>query len=73
MFETWVVRDQKKIVRWPVPVCHPVEKSQVSCKTTNNPILDHFVDTNKSIPVPKDGEREIEDLLLIGNRRTIGE
>jgi DNA-damage-inducible protein D len=41
-----------------------IEKSQESCKTANNPILDHFVDTNKSIPIPKGGERIIEDLLL---------
>jgi hypothetical protein len=50
-----------------------IEKAQESCKTANNPILDHFVDTNKSIPVPKGGERIIEDFLLIGNRRSMRE
>ena len=41
-----------------------IEKAKESCKTANNPVLDHFVDTHKSIPVPKGGERIIEDLLL---------
>ena len=39
-----------------------IGKAQDSCKTANNPILDHFVDANKSIPVPKGGEQIIEDL-----------
>ena len=38
--------------------------AQESCKNANNPSLDHFVDANKSIQVPKGGERIIEDLLL---------
>ena len=41
-----------------------VEKARESCKTANNPILDHFVDANKSIPFPKGGEKVIEDILL---------
>jgi len=41
-----------------------IEKARESCKNANNPILDHFVDVNKSIPVPKGGERDIEDILL---------
>jgi hypothetical protein len=32
-----------------------IEKARESCKNANNPILDHFVDANKSIPVPKGG------------------
>jgi DNA-damage-inducible protein D len=41
-----------------------IEKAKESCKTSNHAILDHFVDANKSIPVPKGGERLIEDILL---------
>jgi len=33
-------------------------------KLQTTPVLDHFVDTNKSIPDPKGGERMIEDLFL---------
>jgi hypothetical protein len=31
-----------------------IEKARESCKTPNHTIPDHFVDVNKSIPVPKD-------------------
>jgi DNA-damage-inducible protein D len=41
-----------------------IEKAQESCKNSNHAILDHFVDANKSIPVPKGGERVIEDVML---------
>lgn len=41
-----------------------IVKAQESCKNANNPVSDHFVDVNKSIPVPKGGQRIIEDLLL---------
>jgi hypothetical protein len=37
-----------------------IEKARESCKTANNPVLDHFVDTNKTIPVPKGGEPDRE-------------
>jgi hypothetical protein len=30
-----------------------IEKARESCKNANNLILDHFVDANKSIPVPQ--------------------
>ncbi len=41
-----------------------IEKARESCKTSNHAILDHFVDVNKSIPVPKGGTREIGDIML---------
>jgi|GEM_PF-1553383 len=31
-----------------------IEKATESCKTSNHAILDHFVDANKLVPVPKD-------------------
>jgi DNA-damage-inducible protein D len=41
-----------------------IEKARESCKNSNHPIFDHFVDVNKSIPVPKGGERDIGDIIL---------
>jgi len=41
-----------------------IEKARESCKNSNHAVLDHFVDVNKSIPVPKGGVREIEDIML---------
>lgn len=41
-----------------------IEKAQDACENSNHAISDHFVDVNKSIPVPKGGVREIEDIML---------
>lgn len=41
-----------------------IEKAKESCKNSNHQISDHFVEVNKSIPVPKGGTREIEDIVL---------
>ena len=41
-----------------------IEKAQESCKNSNHAILDHFASVSKSIPVPKGGEREIDDIML---------
>ena len=41
-----------------------VEKAKESCKNANGVISDHFVDVNKSIPVPKGGTRDIDDIIL---------
>ena len=41
-----------------------IKKAKESYKNSNHTISDHFVDANKSIPVPKGGERVIEDVLL---------
>jgi len=42
-----------------------IERARESCKTANNTVLDHFVDANKSIPVPKGGNRTIEDHIQL--------
>jgi len=41
-----------------------IEKAQEACKNSNHEILDHFAGVSKSIPVPKGGERDIEDIML---------
>ena len=39
-----------------------IEKARESCRTSKCQELDHFVDVNKSIPQPKGGVREIDDI-----------
>lgn len=39
-----------------------IEKAREACSTSKGQELDHFVDVNKSIPQPKGGVREIEDI-----------
>jgi DNA-damage-inducible protein D len=41
-----------------------IEKARDACKNSDHAISDHFVGVNKSIPVPKGGSREIEDIIL---------
>jgi DNA-damage-inducible protein D len=64
--EFWFARDVQHLLGYAEwrNFLKVVEKARESCKTANNPILDHFVDANKSIPVPKGGEKIIEDILL---------
>ena len=64
--EFWFARDLKSLLGYSEwrNFLKVIEKARESCKNANNPILDHFVDANKSIPVPKGGERDIEDILL---------
>jgi DNA-damage-inducible protein D len=64
--EFWFARDLQSLLGYTEwrNFLKVIEKARESCKNANNPILDHFVDANKSIPVPKGGERDIEDILL---------
>ena len=39
-----------------------IEKAREACRSSKGQELDHFVDVNKSIPQPKGGVREIEDI-----------
>lgn len=64
--EFWFARDLQELLGYKEwrNFLKVIEKARESCKNSNHPILDHFVDVNKSIPVPKGGEREIEDIIL---------
>lgn len=64
--EFWFARDLQTLLgytQWR-NFLNVVEKAQESCKNSNHAILDHFAGVSKSIPVPKGGEREIEDIML---------
>ena len=41
-----------------------VDKAKESCKTTSEPVSDHFVDVTKTIPMPKTAEKEVPDIML---------
>jgi len=64
--EFWFARDLQNLLGYTEwrNFLKVVEKARESCKTSNHGILDHFVDVNKSIPVPKGGAREIGDIML---------
>jgi len=64
--EFWFARDLQNLLGYSEwrNFLKVIEKARESCKTSNHAILDHFVDVNKSIPVPKGGTREIGDIML---------
>lgn len=41
-----------------------IEKAKESCKTTGEAVSDHFVDVNKTIPMPKGASKEVNDVML---------
>ncbi len=41
-----------------------IEKAKIACKNSGQQIADHFVDVNKTIPMPKGAKKEIPDLML---------
>jgi DNA-damage-inducible protein D len=41
-----------------------IEKAKQSFKTSGQQVIDHFVDINKTIPMPKGAEKEISDIML---------
>jgi DNA-damage-inducible protein D len=43
---------------------HAIEKAKESCKTTGEAVSDHFVDINKTIPMPKGASKDVPDIML---------
>lgn len=41
-----------------------IDKAKIACKGSKISILDHFVDVNKTIPMPKSAEKNIDDYEL---------
>ncbi len=41
-----------------------IEKAKIACLNAGQSIEDHFVDVNKTIPMPKGAEKEIQDIML---------
>ena len=64
--EFWFARDLQNLLGYSEwrNFTKVIEKARESCKNANNLILDHFVDANKTIPVPNGGEKIVEDILL---------
>lgn len=64
--EYWLARDLQKLLdyeEWRNFV-NVIEKAKISCRNSGQNISDHFVDINKTIPMPKGATKEIDDLML---------
>lgn len=64
--EFWFARDLQKLLdynEWR-NFASVIEKAKIACRNSGQNVSDHFVDVNKTIPVPKGAHREIDDFML---------
>jgi DNA-damage-inducible protein D len=64
--EFWFARDLQKLLGYSEwrNFSNAVEKAKTSCKVNKLNASDHFVDINKTIPMPKGASKEIQDIML---------
>ncbi len=64
--EYWLARDLQKLLEYEEwrNFVNVIDKAKISCKNSGQNISDHFVDINKTIPMPKGANKEIDDLML---------
>lgn len=64
--ECWSARDLQELLgysNWQ-NFAKVIEKAKDSCENAGQKVTHHFTDVNKTIPMPKGAEKEIDDILL---------
>ena len=64
--EFWTARNLQDLLgysKWD-SFLEVVEKAEIACKTTGQPVDDHFADVRKMVPIGSGAEREIPDMRL---------
>ncbi|MCU0651625.1 MAG: DNA damage-inducible protein D [Candidatus Omnitrophica bacterium] len=64
--EYWMARDMQKLLDYTEwrNFLLVVDKGKIACMKSGQNISDHFVDVNKTIPMPKGAEKDIQDIML---------
>lgn len=64
--EYWMARDIQKLLDYTEwrNFLLVVDKAKTACMKSGQNIGDHFVDVNKTIPMPKGAEKDIQDIML---------
>lgn len=64
--EYWLARELQTVLEYAEwrNFSKVIEKAKEACKNSNNQIIEHFVDVNKTSLLPHGGERIIEDIEL---------
>ncbi len=64
--EYWYARDLQVVLEYNEwrNFAKVIEKAKIACKQSNNEALYHFVDVNKTIDMPKNASKEIDDVML---------
>jgi len=64
--EYWFARELQELLGYADwrNFLNAVNKAKESCETTREAVSDHFVDVNKTIPMPKGANKEVPDIML---------
>ncbi len=64
--EYWLARELQELLDYDEwrNFLNIIEKAKSACQNSGQNIGDHFVDVNKTIPLPKGATREIQDIML---------
>src|SRR3989339_1393785 len=64
--EYWMARDIQKLLDYTEwrNFLLVVDKAKIACANSGQNINDHFVDVNKTIPMPKGATKDIQDMML---------
>lgn len=64
--EYWMARDLQKLLDYDEwrNFLKVIEKAKTACLKSRQNVSDHFVDVNKTIPMPKGAEKDIQDVML---------
>lgn len=64
--EYWLARDLQVLLDYDEwrNFSKVIEKAKVACEKSGQDIVDHFVDVNKTIPMPKGASKLIDDMML---------
>ena len=64
--ECWSTRELCKLLGY-TQWCNfnnVIDKAKEACKNAGQPVLDHFADVSKTIPMPKGAVKDIDDVML---------
>ena len=64
--EFWYARELQKILEYTEwrNFQKVIVKAKTACKNSNSPVEDHFVEVNKTSPMPHGGTKPLEDMML---------
>ncbi len=64
--EFWFARDLQKLLEYDDwrNFLNVIEKAKIACKKSGHDVEDHFVDVNKTIPMPKGASKDISDIIF---------
>ncbi len=64
--EHWFARELQELLGYADwrNFLNAVNKAKESCETTREAVSDHFVDVNKTIPMPKGANKDVPDIML---------